>query len=65
MNPSIITVTIDGDKFNAESTTFEIATEHDNTGMPLMGHSNVQSTSSQICMTMRTCLSLPSRSSFN
>jgi hypothetical protein len=36
-NPCNATVTFDGQKFNALSANFEVATMHDNTGMPSMG----------------------------
>jgi hypothetical protein len=36
-NPSISSVTIDGEKFNALSTHFSISTSHGNIGMPQMG----------------------------
>ena len=35
--PSQTTVTIDGNKFNALATHFGFHTNHDHTGMPLMG----------------------------
>lgn len=36
-NPSNATITIDGDKFNALTAHVEIATHHDDRGMPMMG----------------------------
>lgn len=35
--PSVTTVTIDGNKFNAASASFSLATASDNAGMPQMG----------------------------
>ncbi|MGD0939602.1 MAG: hypothetical protein ABR905_07800 [Terracidiphilus sp.] len=36
-NPSVSTITIDGDEFNALSTHFGVSTNHDHTGMPMTG----------------------------
>ncbi len=39
--PSNSTITIDGNKFNAESAHFSLGTHHDHTGMPNLGQTQV------------------------